>query len=166
MGVAQVLELVIVMKRAELAQAEAVDFDSGVVWTDNGEDVMAVAHLTEPLVSVINLNSWEVVRQIPVQGGGRLLRSHENSRYIWVGQFVDSDMDALGILDKETFETVKVLRPYPGAEVLDVSFSMGGGHALVSFHKNEHAVSVYDTTTLQKLIHLPISNPVAVVVQN
>lgn len=120
---------------------------------------MATPHLREGAVSVIDLESFEVVARIPTLGPGFFMRSHENSPYAWVDVFFGPDRDALHVIDKQSLEIVRTLRPEPGATAAHVEFDRSGRHALVSLWEMDGALVVYDARTLEEVKRIPMTKP-------
>ncbi len=132
---------------------------SGISWMQGGRRVMATPHLKEPRLSMIDMDDWEVVARIDMLGPGFFLRSHENSRYAWADVFFGPNRDVMHVIDKETLEIVRTLRPAPGKTVAHVEFDRAGRHALVSVWEDEGAVIVYDAETLEEVKRLPMRKP-------
>jgi hypothetical protein len=132
---------------------------SGISWMRDGHRVMATPHLKEGKLSVIDIENWEVLTTIETEGPGFFLRSHENSPYVWADVFFGPNRDAMHIIDKQTLEIVKTLRPVPDATVAHVEFDRDGTHALVSVWENDGAVIIYDAQTLQEVKRLPMNKP-------
>ena len=63
------------------------------------------------------------------------------------------------VIDKQSLEIVKTLRPVPGATVAHVEFTRDGSKALVSVWEEDGAVIVYDANSLQELMRLPMRKP-------
>ena len=144
---------------AELPLPGMPHLGSGISWERNGRRVMATPHLKEGKISVIDTESWEVIDTIEMLGPGFFLRSHENSPYIWADVFFGPNRDAMHVIDKQSLEIVKTLRPVPGATVAHVEFTRDGRHALVSVWEDDGAVIVYDAATLEEVARLPMRKP-------
>jgi cytochrome c553 len=144
---------------AELPLPGLPHLGSGITWLRGGRRVMATPHLKEAKLSVIDIVSWEVIEQIETLGPGFFLRSHENSPYVWADVFFGPNRDAMHVIDKQTLEIVKTLRPVPGATVAHVEFDRYGKYALVSVWEDDGAVIVYDAATLEEVKRLPMSKP-------
>ena len=67
--------------------------------------------------------------------------------------------DAMHVIDKDSLEIVKTLRPEPGKTAAHVEFDRTGQHALVSIWDNKGALVVYDAKTLEEVKRLPMSKP-------
>lgn len=154
-----VVNLTVGREIAELPLPGLPHLGSGISWFREGRRVMATPHLREPRLTVIDVESWKVVETIETLGPGFFLRSHENSDYVWADVFFGPNRDAMHVIDKQTLEIVKTLRPVPGATVAHVEFDRSGRHALVSVWEDEGAVIVYDAATLEEVKRLPMRKP-------
>jgi cytochrome c553/DNA-binding beta-propeller fold protein YncE len=132
---------------------------SGITWLRGGRRVMATPHLKEPKLTVIDIEDWSVIATIDTLGPGFFLRGHENSPYVWADVFFGPDRDAVHVIDKQSLEIVRTLRPAPGATAAHVEFDRSGAHALVSIWEDEGAVIVYDARTLEEVKRLPMRKP-------
>ena len=132
---------------------------SGITWDYKGRTVMVTPNLNQSSVSVIDMQSWEVIREIPTEGPGFFMRSHENSPFAWVDVFFGPNRDKVHVIDKQTLELVKTLRPAPGKTAAHVEFDKQGRHALLSIWDMDGAVVVYDSSTLEERKRLPMVKP-------
>ncbi len=155
----QVIDLVIGHKVADLDLPGMPHLGSGITWKHGDTTVMATPHLTDGTVSVIDMESWETVKRIKTEGPGFFMRSHENSPYVWADVFFGPNKDAMHVIDKQSLEIVKTLRPAPGKTVAHVEFTRDGSHALVSIWEDDGAVIVYDAQTLEEVRRLPMRKP-------
>jgi hypothetical protein len=144
---------------AELPLPGLPHLGSGITWMRDGRRVMATPHLKAGLVSVIDLDDWRVVETIETLGPGFFLRSHERSPYAWVDVFFGPDRDALHVIDKQSLEIVRTLRPAPGKTAAHVEFSRDGRYALVSIWDMEGAIVVYDAASLEEVKRIPFVKP-------
>ena len=144
---------------AELPLPGMPHLGSGISWLRGGRRVMATPHLKEAKISVIDIEDWQVVGEIETLGPGFFLRSHENSPYVWADVFFGPNRDAMHVIDKQTLEIVRTLRPAPGATVAHVEFDRYGKYALVSVWEDDGAVIVYDAATLEEVKRLPMRKP-------
>ncbi|AEV35407.1 Nitrite reductase protein (NO-forming) [Pseudovibrio sp. FO-BEG1] len=155
----QVVDLVIGHKIADLDLTGMPHLGSGSTWKMGERTVMATPHLREPLVSIVDMKTWETLTQIEMLGSGFFTRTHENSPYLWVDVFFGPHKDAIQIIDKQTLEIVKTLRPQKGARAAHVEFTQDGKHALVSIWEEDGAVVIYDAKTLEEIDRLPMKKP-------
>lgn len=146
-------------KVAELDLSGMPHLGSGIVFDYEGRTVMATPHLREPVVSVIDMETWETVKQIDTLGTGFFMRSHEATPYAWVDVFFGKDRDAMHVIDKRTLEIVKTLRPEPGKTAAHIEFTKDGKYALLSIWDHDGALVVYDSNTLEEVKRIPMVKP-------
>jgi DNA-binding beta-propeller fold protein YncE len=144
---------------AELPLPGLPHLGSGITWMRDGRRVMATPHLKEAKLSVIDMETWKVIAEIATEGPGFFLRSHEKSPYVWADVFFGPNKDAMHVIDKQTLEIVRTLRPVPDKTVAHVEFDRTGAHALVSVWEDDGAVIVYDARTLEEVRRLPMRKP-------
>ncbi|MEZ5770483.1 MAG: cytochrome D1 domain-containing protein [Defluviimonas denitrificans] len=132
---------------------------SGISWMRGGHRLMAVPHLNEGQISVIDMADWSLVKIIKTSGPGFFLRSHDGTPYIWADVFTGPNKGQMHIIDKETLEVVKVLTPEPGKTVAHTEFTKDGRYALVSIWEQDGAVIVFDAATLEEVRRLPMVKP-------
>ncbi len=144
---------------AELPLPGMPHLGSGISWELDGRRVMATPHLKEGKLSIIDTDDWSILKTIETDGPGFFLRSHENSPYFWADVFFGPNRDVMHVIDKQSLEIVKTLRPEPGATVAHVEFTRDGRYALVSVWEDDGAVIVYDAQTLVELRRLPMRKP-------
>ncbi|NDW47035.1 nitrite reductase [Ruegeria sp. PrR005] len=144
---------------AELPLEGMPHLGSGISWARDGRRVMATPHLKEGKLSVIDTESWTRIATIATEGPGFFLRSHENTPYFWADVFFGPNKDAMHVIDKQSLEIVRTLRPAPGQTVAHVEFTRDGRYALVSVWEEDGAVIVYDASTLEEVRRLPMKKP-------
>jgi DNA-binding beta-propeller fold protein YncE len=144
---------------AELPLEGMPHLGSGISWERNGHRVMATPHLKEGKLSVIDTETWKQIATIKTDGPGFFLRSHENTPYFWADVFFGPNKDKIHVIDKESLEIVKTLKPVEGATVAHVEFTKDGRYALVSVWEDDGAVIVYDASTLEEVRRLPMRKP-------
>lgn len=158
-GKAQVINLNIRRKVADLDITGMPHLGSGITWEWQGQPVMATPNLKEGLVTVIDMKNWKVVRQIKTPGPGFFMRSHEQTPYAWTDVFMGKDKDTLQLIDKQSLEIVKSLTPSPGKTAAHVEFTRDGKYALVSIWENDGELVIYDAETLREIKRLPMKKP-------
>ena len=144
---------------AELDLPGMPHLGSGITWTSKGRRVMATPHLKEGILSVIDIDTWKLVKTIKMDGPGFFLRSHDSSPYVWADVFFGPHKDKMHIIDKQSLEIVRTLNPAPGKTVAHTEFTRDGRHALVSVWEDDGAIIVYDSATLQEVKRLPMRKP-------
>ncbi|WP_273207839.1 nitrite reductase [Marinobacter subterrani] len=132
---------------------------SGITWEYRGHRVMATPHFRTGAVSIIDMDTWEVIKTLKTQGPGFFMRSHENSRYAWVDVFFGPNKDKVHVIDKQTLEIVKTLQPAPGKVAAHVEFDRYGEKLLLSIWDKDGAVIVYDADTLEEEKRIPMNKP-------
>ena len=132
---------------------------SGITWEWQGRRVLATPNLKAALVSVIDTQSWKVVKEIATPGPGFFLRSHENTPYAWTDSFNSPRRDTLTVIDKRSLEVVAELRPAPGKTVAHIEFTADGRYALASVWEMDGALVVYDAATFKEVKRLPMKKP-------
>ncbi len=146
-------------RKATLDLAGMPHLGSGITWNYNGRRVLATPNLSTSEVSVIDMDSWETIKNIPTEGPGFFMRSHQNSPYAWVDVFFGPEKEAVHIIDKQSLEIVKTLRPAPGKVAAHVEFTKDGRYALLSIWDMDGALVVYDAQTLEEVKRIPMVKP-------
>jgi mono/diheme cytochrome c family protein len=155
----QVIDLNSGRQVAELPLDGMPHLGSGIIWEYQGHPVMATPNLKKGLVTVIDMDTWKVIRQLETLGPGFFMRSHENTPYAWTDVFFGPNKDAMHIFDKRTLEMVKTIRPEPGKTSAHVEFTRDGRYALVSLWEMDGALIVYDAATLEEVKRIPMCKP-------
>jgi len=132
---------------------------SGISWNYQGKTVLATPNIKTSTVTIVDTADWKVIKQIPTEGPGFFMRSHENSRYAWVDVFFGKNRDMMHVIDKQSLEIVKTLRPAPGKTSAHVEFTKDGRYALVSIWDMDGALVVYDANTLKEIKRIPMKKP-------
>jgi hypothetical protein len=158
-GNGQVIQMDVGLKIADIPLAGLPHLGSGITWEWQGRKVLATPHLGTGEVSIIDLESFEVLKRISTAGPGFFMRSHENSRYAWVDVFFGPNHDQIHVIDKQSLEIVKTLIPQPGKTAAHVEFDRYGRYALVSIWDQDGAVVVYDAGSLEEVKRLPMVKP-------
>ena len=158
---AQVVNLDVRRKIAELPIAGMPHLGSGITWAWNGTTVLASPNLKGNAIDVIDMQNWKLLRTIPVPGPGFFMRSHENSRYAWTDSMMSPGAKhRLTLIDKATLEPVAEVSGEPGRTLAHVEFTRDGRYALASVWELDGALVVYDAQTLKEVKRLPMSKPV------
>ncbi|MBI3711548.1 MAG: c-type cytochrome [Burkholderiales bacterium] len=159
-GKGQVINLNIARKIASVDLPGMPHLGSGISWSYHGHPVLASPNLKEGLVTVIDMKNWQTIKQIPTAGPGFFMRSHENNPYAWVDVFNGKrDRDVIQIIDKQSLEVVKQLKPSPGKVAAHTEFTRDGKFALVSIWEMEGELVIYDAMTLKEVKRLPMKKP-------
>ncbi len=132
---------------------------SGISWIRGGHRVMAVPHLNDGAISVIDMEDWRLVEVIKTSGPGFFLRSHAGTPYLWADVFTGPHKGEMHIIDKQSLKVVKVIAPEPGKTVAHTEFTKDGSRALVSIWEDDGAVIVFDAATQTEIKRLPMKKP-------
>ena len=159
-GKGQVVQLDVRRKIATVDVPGMPHLASGITWDYRGRTVMATPNLKAGVVTVIDIKTWQTVKQIATNGPGFFMRSHEKSRFAWVDAFMSASRDTLQIIDKDTLEVVASVTPAPGKTAAHVEFMRDGRYALVSVWELDGALVVYDAQTFKEVKRLPMKRPV------
>ena len=157
---AQVVNLDVRRKIADLAVAGMPHLGSGITFRWNGRTVLASPNLRDGALDVIDMTTWKPVRTIATPGPGFFVRSHESTPYAWADSMLSpTARDTLTIVDKRTLEVVAQVRQ-PGRTLAHVEFTKDGRYALASLWEDDGALIVYDAATLKEVKRLPMRRPV------
>lgn len=155
----QVINLDAKKKVATIEMAGMPHLGSGITWDYQGKTVFASPNIKEGLVSVIDMESWKVIKEIKTEGPGFFMRSHSNSPYAWVDVFFGPNKDKVHVIKKDTLEIVKTLTPAPGKVAAHVEFTKDGKYVLLSVWDDDGAVIVYNANTLEEIKRIPMKKP-------
>ncbi|MEJ1298396.1 MAG: cytochrome D1 domain-containing protein [Candidatus Sedimenticola sp. (ex Thyasira tokunagai)] len=158
-GTGQVVDLDLKRAVGKVTLPGMPHLSSGITWNYQGKTVLATPNIKEGVVTIIDTESWEVIKRIKTQGPGFFMRSHEKSPYAWVDVFFGPNKDLMHVIDKQSLEIVKTLKPAPGKTSAHVEFTKDGKYALVSIWDQEGALVIYDASTLEEVKRLPMKKP-------
>jgi WD40 repeat protein len=156
----QVVSLDVRRKVADLELPGLPHLGSGITWERNGRMVMATPNLKDGLVTIIDMQDWHVVKEIPTLGPGFFLRSHEQTPYAWADSMLSPHKDTLQLIDKQSLEVIAELKPEPGKTLAHVEFTKDGRYALASLWEDDGALIVFDARTLAEVKRIPMRKPV------
>ena len=158
-GGAQVVDLDLGRAVAKVDLPGLPHLSSAITWPRNGTTVLATPNIRKPEVTVVDTKTWKVIKRIPTQGPGFFMRSHEKTPYAWTDVFFGPNRDLMHVIDKQTLEIVKTLKPAPGKTSAHVEFTKDGKYALVSIWDMDGAIVVYDARTLKEVKRIPMKKP-------
>jgi mono/diheme cytochrome c family protein/DNA-binding beta-propeller fold protein YncE len=158
-GKGQVVDLDLGRAVAALDLPGMPHLSSGITWPYRDTRVLATPNIKAGKVTVLDTRDWHTISEIPTLGPGFFMRSHENSPYAWVDVFFGKESDAMHVIDKQTLQVVKTLRPAPGKTSAHVEFTKDGRYALVSVWDPDGALVVYDANSLEEVKRLPMNKP-------
>ncbi len=158
---AQVINLDARQRVASLPLPGMPHLGSGISFQYQGQAVLAMPNLQQGLISVIDMKSWQIIKQIPTPGPGFFMRSHEQSRYLWTDSMMaPKARHIMTIIDKATLAPVAQVQAPEGQTLAHIEFTRDGRYALASLWEMNGALIVYDASTLKEVKRLPMSKPV------
>jgi mono/diheme cytochrome c family protein/DNA-binding beta-propeller fold protein YncE len=159
-GRGQVIDLNAGRKVASVDLPGLPHLGSGITWDYQGKPVLATPNLKDGVVTVVDMQSWQTIKQIKTLGPGFFMRSHENTPYAWVDVFNGkTDRDVIQIIDKQTLEVVARLKPSPGKVAAHTEFTRDGKYAVVSIWEMDGELVIYDAQTLKEVKRIPMKKP-------
>lgn len=129
---------------------------SAAIWSDGVKTYAAFPHIGKPLVTVMELYTWEPVKEIKIKGPGFFARTLDGLPEIWV----DTGTDTIQLIDKKTLEVKREITPQKDKKAMHIEFTREGKYALISVWEDEGAVNVYDAETLELKKSMPFRKPV------
>lgn len=139
---------------------------SGITWlwkdaSGKERTVMASPNLNEGLITVIDLETFENVKEIKTRGPGFFMRSHENTPYAFTDSMMSREhKNKLQVIDKRTLAVVKEIEGPAGQTLAHVEFTKDGRYALASLWELDGALWVIDMKTLTVAKKIPAKKPV------
>ncbi len=106
-------------------------------------------------VLVVKRGEWNQTGSIPVHGQPVFVMARPDGRQIWVN-FAFPHNDTIQVIDTESLEIVKTLKPGKGA--LHMEFSPRGEEVWISI-RDKDEVQVYNTRTFEQTHTLPVNKP-------
>ena len=158
---AQVINLDSRQRVASLPLPGLPHLGSGIAFSYKGQTVLATPNLQQGLISVIDMKTWKVIKQIATPGPGFFMRSHEQSHYLWTDSMMAPQAKhILTVIDKATLEPVAQVKAPEGQTLAHIEFTRDGRYAVASLWEKDGALVIYDASTLKEIKRLPMSKPV------
>jgi len=123
-------------------------------WAAAG-NLMFVPAIGQHEVLVIDQNTWQLIKRIPVLGQPVFVMARPDGRQVWVN-FAFPDNANLQVLDVKDLSIKQHLQP--GKAVLHMEFTPRGEHVWVST-RDDNRVVIYDTQNFKELAHIPANKP-------
>ncbi|HMT57856.1 MAG TPA: cytochrome D1 domain-containing protein, partial [Ottowia sp.] len=157
----QVVNLDVRRKIATLPIAGMPHLGSGITFDRGDTRVLASPNLQDGVISVIDMKSWQLVKDIVTPGPGFFMRSHEKTPYAWTDSMMSPKAKhILTIIDKRTLAPVASIQGTPGKTLAHIEFTKDGKYALASLWEDEGALIVYDAASFKEVKRLPMRKPV------
>jgi mono/diheme cytochrome c family protein/DNA-binding beta-propeller fold protein YncE len=155
----QVINLDTKKKIASIGLTGMPHLGSGITWDYQGKEVFASPNIKEGKITVIDMENWNIIKEIKTEGPGFFMRSHTNSPYAWTDVFFGPNNDKVHVINKSTLEIVKTLAPAPGKNAAHVEFTKDGKYVLLSVWDMDGELIVYDANTLKIIKRMPMKKP-------
>jgi len=123
-------------------------------WAAAG-NLMFVPAIGQHEVLVIDQNTWQLIKRIPVLGQPVFVMARPDGRQVWVN-FAFPDNANLQVIDVKDLSIKQHLQP--GKAVLHMEFTPRGEHVWVST-RDDNRVVIYDTQSFKQLAQLPANKP-------
>ena len=157
----QVVNLDVRHKVADLPIQGMPHLGSGITFDWQGTRVLASPNLKDGVISVIDMKTWKLVKDIATPGPGFFMRSHEATPYAWTDSMMSpSAKNTLTIIDKRTLAPVASVKGPAGKTLAHIEFTKDGRYALASLWEDDGALIIYDAATLKEVKRLPMRKPV------
>ncbi len=124
---------------------------SGAVWEDNGVAYGATTHAGQGLVSIWNLNTNQIVAQIPTSGSGLFIRTQEQSPYLWADALLGSPANNIYVISKQTMTVTHIIND--GIQTLHPELTDDGQFVYISDWQG-NVVRVYNAQTFALVAEL------------
>jgi len=155
----QVINLDAKRKVATIELTGMPHLGSGITWNYKGKEIFASPNIKEGKITVIDMENWQVVKEIKTEGPGFFMRSHSKSKYAWADVFFGPNNEKVHVIDKSTLEIVKTIAPSPGKNAAHVEFTKDGKYVLLSVWDVDGELIVYDAETLEIVKRMPMKKP-------
>ncbi|QTD46978.1 cytochrome D1 domain-containing protein [Ottowia testudinis] len=157
----QVVNLDVRRKIATLPIAGMPHLGSGITFDWNGTRVLASPNLQDGVISVIDMKTWKLVKNISTPGPGFFMRSHEKTPYAWTDSMMaPKAKHIMTVIDKRTLTPVAEVKGPAGQTLAHIEFTKDGRYALASLWEDDGALIVYDAATFKEIKRLPMRKPV------
>jgi nitrite reductase (NO-forming)/hydroxylamine reductase len=113
------------------------------------------------VVSVWDLDTWEVVKQIPVIGPTESPAAHPKARYVAVDIVgTGPDADKIQVIDKETLEVAKTITV--GGHAYFPEYTARGDYIYISAGYHGDKLVIYKADTLEKVQEIQMEAPAGI----
>lgn len=155
----QVINLDTKKKIATIEMAGMPHLGSGITWDYQGKTIFASPNIKDGRVSVIDMENWNIIKEIKTEGPGFFMRSHGKNPYAWVDVFFGPNKEKVHIIKKDTLEIVKTIAPAPGKTAAHVEFTKDGKYVILSIWDMDGEIIIYNAHTLEEIKRLPMKKP-------
>ncbi len=118
-------------------------------------NLMFIPAVGQHEVLVVDQNTWQLVKRIPVIGQPVFVMARPDGRQIWVN-FAFPDNAQVQVIDAKELQIVKSLTP--GKAALHMEFTPRGKNVWISA-RDDNQVIIYDTSSFKEISRLPANKP-------
>jgi hypothetical protein len=98
-------------KVADLEIKGTPHFGAGHIWQAGERVLMAVPHLDQGGISVVDMETWQQVTDVTTRGPGYFLPGNKASPYLWFKILSGPNKNVLQVLDKQSLKIIKTIEP-------------------------------------------------------
>lgn len=148
-GLWQVINLNIRRKIHTIRVNSALQADAGASWQWQGRQILVLPQVNENALYVIDMQSWQVLRQIAVSGKNIRLSTHANAPYAWIESGDDGiAKKKIALLDKQSMAIVSVTPALISGSSAPLAWPREGTQAILR-SMDSKALLLVDTKTLE-----------------
>jgi len=147
----EVINLDTKKKITSIKHAKQFYLGSSIIWDHQGKEVFASSNIKKNKIVFFDTESWQVIKEVKIEGSQLTMRSHTESQYIWTKTVIKPNKDEINIITKNTLKVIKTLTM---ATTDYFEFSKNGKYVLLSMQGNENAITIFDAKTLKEVFKL------------
>ena len=156
-GLMQVINLNIRRKIREIHFTSAVQPDAGAIWQWKNRSVLVLPQTDEKILHVIDLQNWQVIREITVETKHPRLVEHAQSLHVWLENSATDNISSakkqIQILNKKSLNIVPYLAPSLANGSAPLAWTEDGHLVLLRSSAGSKEMLMYDTETLETVRH-------------
>lgn len=145
---------------ASLPIAGAPQFGGAFAFSVDGRQLLAVPNASRPVVSVLDMADWRLLREITTAGPGRRLAGHPHSPFLWADTVAPAGADTMTVIDQRSLDVVARVHE-PGTGLAHAEFSHDGRQVMVCAAQPAGALVVHDASGAAEQARLPMRRPIA-----
>ena len=136
-----------------ISLASSPSLGSSLTWKFQDLEVFATPNIKAGKLTIIEMEDWQIIKEITINGSDFIMRNHTKSSYVWVKALTNSNKEKIHIIKKDTLEIVKTYTPVPNNTTAQLEFTQNGKYVLLSILSNNGAVIIYDANSLKEVKH-------------
>lgn len=154
-GLLQVINLDIRRKIRDLRFSSALRADAGVSWQRRGQaqgqgrQLLALPHENENAVTLLDMQSWQVLQKMTLAGKKLRLHSHERAPYVWIESRNEGQADQrIALLDKQSLSLLEGVPAVIASSSAPLAWPGDGAYVLLR-SKDHKTLLLVETKTLE-----------------